>query len=95
MRNVKLPILWALLFWTNYSFSQSNAAIAPYISFLNNQTTSAKDYILNLFKNHDIVIVCERNHDEFTQYDLILDIVNDKRFIQTVGNVFTELALAH
>gem|GEM_PF-4197017 len=26
----------------------------------------AKDYVIGLFKNHDIVILCERDHKEFT-----------------------------
>lgn len=89
---MKQFILSVTLLWTVHSsFAQSNSAISPYVSFLNSQTTSAKDYILDLFNTHDIVVICERNHNELTQYDLYLDIIRDNRFIEKVGNVFTEV----
>ena len=48
--------------------------------------------MLSLFKNNDIVILCERDHRELTQYNLILDIIGDQYFIDSVGVVFTEVA---
>lgn len=47
-----------------------DSALDPYVDFLKEQTTSAKDYILGLFDDYDIVILCERNHRDMTQYDL-------------------------
>jgi hypothetical protein len=65
--------------------------IKPYVEFLQTQRVPAKDYILSLFEKHDIVILCERIHTEFTQYELFASIVEDKRFIDSVGNIFTEI----
>jgi hypothetical protein len=63
----------------------------PYVNFLRTQNVSAKDYILGLFKTKDIVMLCERDHRDTTQYDLYLSLISDKRFIAEVGNVFTEI----
>jgi hypothetical protein len=59
--------------------------------FLERQNTSAKEYILSQFQEHDLVIICERDHKEFTQYELLRDVVSDPRFIEDVGVVFTEV----
>ncbi len=89
-----------LLFFTivflnmGLSKAQTATAIQPYTSFLKSQNKTAKDYILDLFDNHDIVIICERNHGEMSQYDLITDIISDKRFIDKVGNIFTEIGVS-
>lgn len=71
------------------------AAIDPYVSFLKKQKTEPVDYILDLFKKHDIVILCERMHPEITQWDMIYQITSDKRFIDEVGVVFTELGVVN
>lgn len=71
-------------------FAQTNSAIKPYVDFLETQHVSSKDYIFNLFENYDIVILCERDHREITQYDLILDILKDKRF-QNIQNTYFEI----
>jgi hypothetical protein len=55
---------------------------------------SAKDYLLSLFEKHDIVVLCERDHRDITQYDLILSVIGDKRFVENVGNVFTECGVS-
>lgn len=61
-----------------------------YVDFIVKQKLSSKDYILQLFNTNDIVIICERAHPEITQYDLFLDIISDKKFINEVGTVCTE-----
>lgn len=67
--------------------------IEPYVNFL--ETTAANvnpvDYVINLFDRYDIVVLCERDHREITQYELIYNIISDKRFIEKSGYVFTEL----
>lgn len=68
-----------------------NKEIKPYIEFLKKENTSAKDYVLNLFEKEDIIIICERFHPEYTQYDFILDLIKDERFIKNVGNIFIEV----
>ncbi len=71
-----------------------NDNLKPYVDFLNVQQSSAKDYILGLFENHDLVILCERAHPDITQYDLFLSIISDSRFINSVGNIFTEVGIS-
>jgi len=70
---------------------QTHKEIKPYVNFLKKQNTTAKDYVLSLFENYDIVILCERDHRDITQYNLILDIMRDQYFIDNVGVVFTEI----
>ena len=69
----------------------SNSETATYAEFLKTQHTSEKDYIFNLFKKYDIVILCERDHAEVSQYDLVFDILKDKRFVKEVGNLYCEV----
>lgn len=76
------------------SSAQGSKEILPYAGFLKNQRQSAKEYVLQLFKTHDIVIICERTHTEMTQYNLFTDIISDKRFIENVGNVFVEIGVS-
>jgi len=66
-----------------------------YKEFFKSETLSAKDYVISQFKNHDIVILCERNHMEFTQYELFLEIAKDSIFINDVGNIYTEVGVAN
>lgn len=68
-----------------------NKEIMPYIEFLKKENISAKDYIIGLFEKKDLVIVCERFHPELTQYDLLLEISKDQRFVENVGNIFIEV----
>jgi hypothetical protein len=65
----------------------------PYVAFLDHHRTTCKEYILSLFEQHDVVIICERMHPEITQYDLFLSIASDPRFIKSVGNIFTEVGV--
>jgi hypothetical protein len=67
--------------------------IEPYVSFLKEQKTDPVDYILGLFDTYDIVVLGERDHRDTTQYVLIEKIMSDKRFIEKVGNVFTEVGV--
>jgi hypothetical protein len=66
--------------------------LAPYIETINQAQQSPVDYIMSLFEEHDIVVLCERSHPEFMQYEFINDLIADERFQKKVGNVFTELA---
>ena len=70
---------------------KANPELTKYVDFLEKQNVSAKDYVLDLFKKYDIVVLCERHHGEMTQYDLIYDIVSSPYFEKYVGNIFTEV----
>lgn len=67
--------------------------INKYVEFLKNNNKHAKDYILDLYDKNDIVILCERYHQENTQYELIMEVISDPRFIKNVGNVFFETGM--
>ena len=83
----------SILILSNSAFSQ-NSEIKPYVDYLKKiEKTSAKDYILKKFENHDIVILCERDHRDLTQYELIKDILSDDYFKQNVKNLFTEIGV--
>lgn len=74
------------------SLAQYKAEIAPYVDYLNNnKLMSAKDYIISKFQDHDIVVLCERHHSDMAQYDMILDVMRDPYFADSVGAVFTEV----
>lgn len=66
-----------------------------YLEFLKEQNETAKEYVIDLFKDYDIVVLCERDHKEFTQYKLFLDIVKDPYFIENVGQIFTEVGVSN
>jgi ketosteroid isomerase-like protein len=66
-------------------------ALAPYVEFLERGATDPSRYILDLFDDHDLVVLCERWHPEMTQYELFHEVVADPRFGREVGQVFTEL----
>jgi hypothetical protein len=71
-----------------------NPALSQYVAFLKEQKQSPTDYILGLFQTNDLVILCERNHAEMTQYDMLFEVVSDGRFQQEVRHVFTEIGAA-
>ena len=92
MRNTLILIF---IFLTFYSFSQ-NPEIKPYVDNLNKiEKKSAKDYILQKFEDNDIVILCERDHSEFSQYELIKEILSDDYFKKNVKNLFTEVGVVN
>lgn len=70
-----------------------NDKITSYVEFVEDNDKLAKDYILDLFEKNDLVVLCERYHSENTQYELIMDVISDPRFIENVGNVFFETAM--
>ena len=74
---------------------KTNPELTKYVDFLEKQNVSAKDYVLDLFKKYDVVILCERNHNEATQYELITDIAKDKYFKKKVGNICMEIGVSN
>ena len=69
----------------------SGHSVGKYVDFLHENKSDINDYIFSLFEKYDHVILCERAHSEMTQYDMIYSIVSDNRFVDSVGNVFTEI----
>ena len=68
-----------------------NDSIKTYVDFLSGKTfLSPKEYVLKSFEEKDIIVLCERLHPEFKQYEMIVEIIKDKRF---TGNVYTEVGV--
>jgi uncharacterized RDD family membrane protein YckC len=64
--------------------------VKHYADYIKNHSQDPVDYIFGLFKKYDIVVISERMHPEYSQYDFIFKILKDKRFNEGVGNIFTE-----
>lgn len=88
-----LLFLLAIIFFTSSGFNEPDDP--HYFRFLKEQNKTAKEYIISLFKNNDVVILCERDHKEFTQYELFLEVVKDPYFIKYVGHIFTEVGVVN
>lgn len=68
-------------------------SIKTYVEFLKqDHLLSPKEYIFNLYKENDIVILTERHHADMTQYEFILNVLKDERFD---GNLYTEIGTIH
>jgi hypothetical protein len=65
--------------------------LEKYIKFIQSNTQNPIDYVFQLFEKYDLVVLSERMHPEYTQYELISDIVSDSRFIEKIGNIYIEL----
>ncbi len=89
----KLILLFTTIFILNAC--KNNQVETGHKSFLGNQKLNAKDYVLSLFEDYDLVILCERNHMEFTQYELFSEIARDSFFVNNVGNIYTEVGVAN
>jgi hypothetical protein len=62
-----------------------------YDTFIQNHGCRANEYLESLFKKQDLVIICEREHPEMSQYDFFLKIVKEKWFINNVGVIICEV----
>lgn len=69
-------------------------SIVKYVDFLKDNRKDINDYVMGLFDKYDHVILCERHHQEMTQYDMIYNLVTDKRFVDKIGVLFTEIGYA-
>ncbi len=91
MKKILTILYFLITFFVGKSYAQPIKELEPYTTFLNKQHLSAKDYIIQLFDKYDIVIFGERQHDELTQYDLLLSVIGSKEFRNKVGNIFMEI----
>ena len=92
MENCKYRAIFLLLISCLLSCkSNYKPEIEKYVEFIKEENISAKDYILKQWKQHDIVVFCERDHADMTQYELIQDVLSSEYFIKNVGFIFTEV----
>lgn len=65
--------------------------VSKYTDFINTDSKDINEYIKELYKHYDHVVLCERWHPECTQYDMIYDMVTNPFFADSISNVFTEI----
>ena len=73
------------------SVNAQNQTLKDYVQYINNYSSTPVEYIFKLFEQSDIVVIGERDHQDTTQYQLILDILKDPRFVKEIGYVYTEV----
>ena len=64
--------------------------LQPYVSYLQSHAQPAVQYMLQLFRTYDLVILAERTHPETTQWEFIYELTSHPEFLAKVGHVFTE-----
>jgi hypothetical protein len=67
-----------------------NAETRRYSSFIKSHSQDPVEYVFDLFEKYDLVVIDERLHPEYTQYELFSKIVGDPRFAARIGNIYTE-----
>ena len=68
-----------------------NSRLNDFVNCLIVNSCNPVDYIFKLFEQSDIVVIGERDHRDTVQYELILDILKDPRFVKEIGYVYTEV----
>jgi hypothetical protein len=66
-----------------------------YINDINRCKQDPVAYVMQLFEENDIVILAERLHPEYTQWQLFSQLIFNDAFAEKVGNVCTEFGLVH
>lgn len=69
---------------------RSMRSTGPYVTFLKQKQATPVDYVIGLFDRYDVVVLSERLHPEGSQWEFIYEVVQDPRFGEKIGNVFTE-----
>ena len=90
MRMKRIIIILAIINYATLSYAQ-NLMLEDYVNCIKINRCNPVDYIFNLFEQSDIVVIGERDHRDTTQYELILDILKDPRFVNEIGYVYTEV----
>ena len=88
---MKVYVILALLVTSTLSSIAQNNKVDDFVLSINEKGKTPVDYIFDQFKAADIVVIGERDHRDTTQYELILDILKDPRFVKEVGYVYTEV----
>jgi hypothetical protein len=100
---VPLFVTLLLLFFQGFrQNSHLNIAIpvsipekAYYVKNIKQYKQEPINYVMQLFDKYDIVVLCERMHPEYTQWEFFSKIVLNDTFATKVKNVFTETGDAH
>jgi hypothetical protein len=85
-----LPRIISFLPATQTSFPISQIRKSQYVRDIKKHKQKPLEYVVQLFENHDIVVLCERRHTEYTQWQLFSEIILNDDFASKIGNVATE-----
>lgn len=69
--------------------------VNDYYQCIKEMGAAPKEYILSLFDEADIVVLGERDHRDTTQYEFVLELLGDPRFVRKVGYVYTEVGVTN
>ena len=75
----------------NAAFPISMPEKACYLKNIRQYKEDPFNYVMKLFDNYDIVILSERMHHEYTQWEFFSEIILNDTFAAKVQNVFTEV----
>jgi len=75
---------------TRISLPLSVLTKAKYANNIVKHKENPKDYVMRLFDKYDIVVLCERLHPEYTQWEFFSQLILNDDFADKVGHVCTE-----
>ncbi|MDR0864133.1 MAG: hypothetical protein LBO74_04265 [Candidatus Symbiothrix sp.] len=75
----------------NIASPTSTPEKAYFVKNINQYKQEPVDYIMQLFDKYDMVILCERMHPEYTQWNFFSKIILNDAFVEKIKNVFTEV----
>jgi len=84
------PRVLSFLPLTRTPFPVSQVIVKKYVNDIQANKQEPLNYIMQLFEDHDIVVLCERVHPEYTQWQLFSQIIFNDTFALKVGSVATE-----
>jgi hypothetical protein len=67
---------------------------AYYVKNMEQYKQDPVDYVMQLFDKYDIVVICERWHTEYTQWEFFSKVILNDTFARKVEHVFTEFGQA-
>jgi hypothetical protein len=86
----KVPQIISFLPSTQTPFPVSLIRKKQYVRDIKTHKQKPLEYVMQLFEKHDIVVLCERWHPEYTQWQLFSEMIFNDSFASKIGNVATE-----
>lgn len=75
---------------TRTAISVSQIKKQRYINDIKKYKQEPFEYLMRLFENKDIIVLCERAHPEYTQWKFFSQMILNDTFASKVGNIATE-----
>jgi hypothetical protein len=86
----KIHKIISVLPTTQTPFPVSQILKKQYVRDIKKHKQQPFEYIVQLFENHDIVVLCERMHPEYTQWHFFSKTIFNDTFATKIGNIATE-----